>query len=38
MERIHEQLDLVIGELESDIPANSTEAASGTCVRIYCEL
>ncbi|MFJ8649396.1 hypothetical protein ACIRNI_25150 [Streptomyces sp. NPDC093546] len=30
-----EELDLVIGELEQEIPAR-TNAAPGTCIRIYC--
>ncbi|MFF7388550.1 MULTISPECIES: hypothetical protein [Streptomyces] len=30
-----EELDLVIGELEQDIPQR-TKAAASTCVRWYC--
>ncbi|GGP93651.1 hypothetical protein [Streptomyces roseolilacinus] len=30
-----EELDLVIGELEQEIPAR-TGAAAGTCIRVYC--
>jgi hypothetical protein len=30
-----EEFDLVIGELEQEIPARSG-AAVGTCMRIYC--
>jgi hypothetical protein len=28
-------LDLVVGELEKDIPVR-TEAVAGSCVRVYC--
>jgi hypothetical protein len=30
-----EELDLVIGELEQEIPARSA-ATPGTCIRVYC--
>lgn len=30
-----EELDLVIGELEQEIPAR-TSAAASTCIKIYC--
>ncbi|MER5637957.1 hypothetical protein ABT095_13485 [Kitasatospora sp. NPDC002227] len=30
------EFDLVIGELEQDVPQSTSEA--GTCIRIYCVL
>jgi hypothetical protein len=36
MDNTHE-LDLVIGDLEQELPATGAEGAAGTCVRVYCD-
>lgn len=34
---ISHELDLVIGDLESELPAMGAEGAAGTCVKVYCD-
>ncbi|MFF0297359.1 hypothetical protein ACFYS8_15930 [Kitasatospora sp. NPDC004615] len=33
---VDEEFDLVIGDLEQSLPADSAAPTAGTCARIYC--